>query len=138
MVCNSRRPTPTANRALCTGVKLTQRRILEIVRIKPETAAGLRIQLLERRHPLRGLRTEKENAGDQLVVVLGVEADWKPALELRDPRNCPVVQQFALKAFVLGDGKLPGVADDETLRRVEQRKSSARLGIKRVECFLKS
>ena len=65
---------------------------------------------------LRRTRPQEEQAADQLIVILRLDADRKAALQLDDPRELPVIQHFALQAAVLADGKIPNVVDDEALR----------------------
>src|SRR5579872_716589 len=130
------KPRTAADGSLRSVVEVAERRVLEIVRIKPETAVGLGIQLLERSHQRWCFGTQEENTCDQFVVIFGVQANRESALELRNARNRPVINQLAHEPFVLGDRQLPIVADDETLFRVEDRRRPASCEIKRIECFL--
>ena len=107
-----------------------------VVEIK--AASLFRILDLQRTDQTGRLGSKEKEAVDQFRLVLGIETDGESALELRDAGDFPVVDDTAGKALPLRDGKLPIVADYETLLRVEKRESAAGVEIEWIERFFKS
>src|SRR5581483_5570340 len=65
---------------------------------------------------LRRPRTQEEQAADQFVIVLRLNADRKTALQLNNSRELPVIKDLAGKPAVLANRKVPHIVDDEALR----------------------
>src|SRR5579863_9634372 len=57
-------PGTAADTALSTDIKVTQLRILKVVRVEPESAVGLWVKFLERGYLLGRFGAKKEDAGN--------------------------------------------------------------------------
>src|SRR5580692_4300756 len=105
------KPRTAADAALRADIEVTELGILKVVGVEPKTATGLWVQFLKWRHLLRRFGAKKEDAGNQFVVVFGIQTNGKTALKLGNTGDGPVIQNLPSKTFVLRYRQLPVVAD---------------------------
>ena len=92
----------------------------EGIRVEIVVVVLSRVESMEGRDEIRLAREIRSRSCSPVPSRCSTEYGREAGLETRDARDCPSIQELALCPVVLRNGKLPQIADDESMSSVEQ------------------